>query len=227
LSLTITTRPVVSTRGPDVAAFAAALCIATVTPLPAQDRAPSAAELMDDLMWSRTTIGGPFDLIDQAGRRRTDADFRGKLLLLYFGYTYCPDICPTDLMAIASAIGKLGTAGGEVQPLFITLDPERDTAEQLAGYVGAFHPRLIGLTGASEQIRKVALAYKVYYAKVPAPDGTDYAIDHTGFIYLVGRDGKYLGFFPPNTPPERLVEILRRHLQDSTAAPETAPRSGR
>jgi protein SCO1 len=200
--------------------------MATAMPVPAQNRAPSAGELMDDLMWGRTPIGGPFDLIDQTGRRRTDADFRGKLVLLYFGYTYCPDVCPTDLMAIASAVDQLGSAGDEVQPLFITLDPERDTVEELAGYVGTFHPRLIGLTGAPEQIREVALAYKVYYAKVPAPDGTDYAIDHSGFIYLVGRNGKYLGFFPPNTPPERLVEIVRRHLQ-SSAVPGTAPSSGR
>jgi cytochrome oxidase Cu insertion factor (SCO1/SenC/PrrC family) len=200
--------------------------MAAATPLPAQNRAPSGAELMDDLMWGRTPIGGPFDLIDQTGRRRTDADFRGKLVLLYFGYTYCPDVCPTDLMAIAAAVDQLGPAGHEVQPLFITLDPERDTVEQLAGYVGTFHPRLIGLTGTPERIREVALAYKVYYAKVPAPDGTDYAIDHSGFIYLVGRDGKYLGFFPPNSPPERLVEIVRRQLQ-AIAAPETAPSSGR
>jgi len=179
-------------------------------------------------MWGRTLIGGPFDLIDQTGRRRTDADFRSKLLLVYFGYTYCPDICPTDLMAIAAAIDQLGPADEGIQPLFITIDPERDTVEQLAGYVGAFHPRLIGLTGTAEQIRKVALAYKVYYAKVPAPDGTDYAIDHTSFIYLVGRDGKYLGFFPPNTPAERLVEIVRQHLEwNPTAVPETAPSSGR
>jgi protein SCO1/2 len=199
-------------RWPSVAGIAAALFVVATMSLPAQDNAPSAAELMDDLMWGRTPIGGPFDLIDQTGRRRTDADLRGKLLLLYFGYTYCPDVCPTDLMAIAAAVDQLGPAGENIQPLFITIDPERDTVEQLAGYVGAFHSRLIGLTGPPEQIRKAALAYKVFYARVPAPDGTDYAIDHTSFIYLVGRDGKYLGFFPPNTPAERLVEIVHQHL---------------
>jgi cytochrome oxidase Cu insertion factor (SCO1/SenC/PrrC family) len=215
-------------RWRSVAGIAAVLLVAATVSPPAQDNTPSASELMDDLMWGRTPIGGPFDLIDQTGRRRTDVDFRGKLLLVYFGYTYCPDVCPTDLMAIAAAVDQLGPAGERIQPLFITIDPERDTVEQLAGYVGAFHPRLIGLTGPSEQIRKVALAYKVYYAKVQALDGTDYAIDHTSFIYLVGRDGKYLGFFPPNTPAERLVEILRQHLQGNPrAVRETAPSSGR
>ncbi len=172
---------------------------------------PSAATLMDDLMWGRGPIGGPFALTDHTGKPRTDADFRGKYLLLYFGYSYCPDVCPTDLMAISSAIDLLGAAGDAVQPLLVTLDPERDTREHLADYVAAFHPRLIGLTGSAQQIRKVALAFKVYYAKVAAPAGEDYAIDHTGFTYLVGPDGKYLGFFPPGTSAERMVEIIRRH----------------
>jgi cytochrome oxidase Cu insertion factor (SCO1/SenC/PrrC family) len=172
---------------------------------------PSAAELMDALMWNHGPIGGPFDLIDQNGRRRTDAEFRGKLLILYFGYTYCPDVCPTDLMAIAAAIRLLGPAGNDVQPIFITVDPQRDTVERLRGYVSTFHPRLIGLTGSEHNIRTVALAYKVYYAKVAAERGESYAIDHTGFIYLVGRDGNYLGFFPPGTLAGRMVEIIRQH----------------
>jgi cytochrome oxidase Cu insertion factor (SCO1/SenC/PrrC family) len=173
---------------------------------------PSAAELMDDLMWNHGSIGGPFDLIDQNGRRRTDAEFRGKLLVLYFGYTYCPDVCPTDLMAISSAIHLLGPAGNNVQPIFVTVDPQRDTVEQLRGYVSTFHPRLIGLTGSERDIRTLALAYRVYYAKIAAEHGEPYAIYHTGFIYLVDRDGKYLGFFPPGTPPNRMVEIIRQHL---------------
>jgi cytochrome oxidase Cu insertion factor (SCO1/SenC/PrrC family) len=174
--------------------------------------APPAAELMDALMWNHGPIGAPFDLIDQNGRRRTDAEFRGKLLILYFGYTYCPDVCPTDLIAISSAIRSLGPAGDNVQPIFITVDPQRDTVEHLRGYVSGFHPRLIGLTGSEHDIRTLALAYKVYYAKVAAEHGEPYAIDHTGFIYLVGGDGKYSGFFPPGTPPERIAEIIRQHL---------------
>jgi cytochrome oxidase Cu insertion factor (SCO1/SenC/PrrC family) len=173
---------------------------------------PSAAELMDALMWNHGPIGAPFDLIDQHGRRRTDAQFRGKLLILYFGYTYCPDVCPTDLMAISSAIELLGSAGNNVQPIFITVDPQRDTVEHLRKYVSSFHPRLVGLTGSEHDIHALALAYKVYYAKIAAEHGEPYAIYHTGFIYLVDRNGKYLGFFPPGTRPDRMVEIIRQHL---------------
>jgi protein SCO1/2 len=163
-------------------------------------------------MWSRGPVGGPFALTDHTGRLRTDGEFRGKLMVVYFGYTYCPDVCPTDLLAISQAIEALGPAGDAVQPLFITVDPERDTVAHLAEYVSAFHPRLIGLTGPSEDIRKVALSYKAYYAKVVAGPGEDYVIDHTGVIYLMGRGGEYLGFVPPQTTPQRLIEIIRGQL---------------
>jgi protein SCO1/2 len=176
------------------------------------DDLPSAAQLMDDLMWARGPIGGPFALTDHTGKRRTDAEFRGKLLVIYFGYSYCPDICPADLTAISLALDRLGAAADAVQPIFITLDPERDTAERLADYVAAFHPRLLGLTGGPDQIRKVATAYKTYYAKAENAAGTDYAIDHTAFIYLVGKDGQYLGFLPPSTTPERLSEVIGQRL---------------
>ena len=177
--------------------------------------ARSAAEVMDILMWNREPVGGPFELTDQTGHTRTALDFRGKLMLVYFGFTYCPDICPTDLQAIGLALDKLGSDAERVQPLFITVDPERDTAEHLAQYVPMFHPRLIGLTGNAEAIRKAADAYKVYYAKVSlgkAPD--DYTVDHTAFIYLMDRDGNYLGFFPPGTSADRMVEIIRPRLAE-------------
>jgi protein SCO1 len=170
---------------------------------------PSAASLMDDLMWGRGSVGGPLALIDHTGQRRTDADFRGKLLLVYFGFTYCPDICPTDLQAIGLALDRLREAGDAVQPLFVTLDPERDTPQQLADYVPMFHPRLIGLSGHESAIRQAARAYKVYYAKVPTADGSDYTIDHSGFIYLMDRAGQYVGFFPPGTPPDRIADVIR------------------
>jgi cytochrome oxidase Cu insertion factor (SCO1/SenC/PrrC family) len=174
----------------------------------------SATRLMDDLMWNRGPIGGPFALIDHTGKLRTDEDFRGKLLLIYFGYSYCPDVCPTDLQQIGLAVDGLGVRAEAVQPLFITLDPDRDTALHLADYVPSFHPRLIGLTGSAEQIRHVALAYKVYYAKYP-PDSSDYVIDHSAFIYLVDKTGKYIGFFPPGTTADRMIEIITLNLSDA------------
>ncbi len=132
----------------------------------AAEEQPSAAQMMDDLMYGRGTVGGPFTLTDQTGRQRSDSEFRGKLMIVYFGYTFCPDVCPADLMAITQALDALGPAAEGVQPIFITVDPERDT-KVLADYVSAFHHSLIGLTGSPEEIRKVANAYKAFYAKVP------------------------------------------------------------
>ena len=186
--------------------LAAVIASSALAQEPDPDRA---ARLMDDLMWGRSHVGGPFTLIDHTGKQRTDADFRGKLLIVYFGYTTCPDICPTELMQIGLAVDKLGAAGDEVQPLFISVDPERDTPAVLAPYVAQFHPRLIGLTGTPQQIRSVADSYKAYYAKYTPPDGAIYLIDHTGFVYLVGRDGQYAGFFPPGTTADRMIEIIR------------------
>jgi protein SCO1 len=168
----------------------------------------SAAELMDAVMWNREPIGGPFALVDQRGVRRTDADFRGKLMLVYFGFTSCPDVCPTDLQSIGAAVDRLGEAGEAVQPLFITLDPERDTPQQLADYVPMFHPRLLGLSGDAAAIADAARAYRVYYARVPTKD-VDYTIDHSGFIYLMDRDGKYVGFFPPGTSGDQMADAIR------------------
>ena len=172
----------------------------------------SAAELMDAVMWNREPIGGPFALTDHNGLRRKDVDFRGKLLLIYFGYMFCADICPTDLQVISSTVDGLGPTGHMVQPVFITLDPERDTAGRLASYVASFHPRLIGLTGELSQVAAVARAYKVFYRRVHDARSSDYLIDHTSFIYLVDEGGKYVGFFPPGTTAERMIEIIKLHL---------------
>lgn len=175
--------------------------------------AGSAAETMDILMWNREPVGGPFALVDHTNTPRSDRDFRGRLMLVYFGFTYCPDVCPTDLMAIGQALDQLGPDAEMVQPLFITVDPERDTAEHLAEYVPLFHPRLIGLTGSLDAIRSAADAYKVYFERIATGTAAgDYTVDHTAFIYLMDRDGKYLGFFPPGTSPERMVEIIRPRL---------------
>ena len=174
----------------------------------AQKSDRSAAELMDVVMWNREPIGGPFALIDQNGARRTDADFRGQFMLIYFGFTYCPDVCPTDLQQMGMAVDQLGPAGDAVQPIFITVDPERDTPEHLKDYVAMFHPRFVGLTGDANAIKEVARAYRTYYAKV-AFGKSDYTVDHSAFIYLMGRNGEYLGFFPPGTSAELLAGTLR------------------
>jgi len=196
--------------------FAALLacCILSSYNARTEDAVPNqftAAEMMDDLMYGRGRVGGPFTLIDQAGRTRSDSEFRGKLMIVYFGYTFCPDVCPTDLMAITQALDALGSLAENIQPIFITIDPERDTAV-LAEYLKAFHKSFIGLTGSPEEIRKLANAYKAFYAKLPGVAGGDYVFDHTGVIYLMGKSGEYFGFVPPQTDPERLTEILRQQL---------------
>ena len=128
------------------------------------------------------------------------------------GRKQCPVGKATFAAGTVLPIRLLGPAGNNLQPIFITVDPQRDMVEHLREYMSTFHPRLVGLTGLEHDIRTLALAYKVYYAKIAAEHGEPYAIDHTGFIYLVGGDGKYLGFFPPGTAPDRMVEIIRQHL---------------
>ena len=168
-----------------------------------------ASESMDAVMWGQSTIGGPFRLVDHTGTPRTEADFRGKVLLVYFGFTHCPDICPTDLMAIAGALNEIGPKADQVQALFITLDPQRDTQKLLATYVDSFHDQFIGLTGSEIDIRRAAHAYKVYFKKVPGKNDDDYAIDHSAYIYLMDRDGKFAGVFPPSTSPDRIAQVLK------------------
>src|SRR5438270_10783658 len=120
---------------------------------------PTAAEMMDDLMYGRGPVGGPFTLVDQDGKPRSDGEFRGKLMIVYFGYTFCPDVCPTDLMAITQALDSLGSEAANVQPIFITIDPERDT-KVLSEYLKAFYPSFIGLSGPPDTIMQVANSYK-------------------------------------------------------------------
>jgi cytochrome oxidase Cu insertion factor (SCO1/SenC/PrrC family) len=130
----------------------------------AAEQRPSAAQMMDDLMYGRGPVGGPFMLADQTGRQRSDTEFRGKLMIVYFGYSYCPDVCPTDLMAITQALDSLGPLADGVQPVFITIDPERDT-KVLAEYLHAFHQSFVGLTGSPDEIRTVANSYRHFTRK--------------------------------------------------------------
>jgi protein SCO1 len=139
------------------------------------------------------TIGGPFVLENSSGKTVTDRDFRGKYMLVYFGYTYCPDVCPTTLNAVADALDRLGPKANDLRPIFITVDPERDTPDVMKQYTGAFSPNLIGLTGTPDQIARVAKEYRVYYARhVTGPGPNDYSMDHSSIIYLMGPDGNFI-----------------------------------
>jgi cytochrome oxidase Cu insertion factor (SCO1/SenC/PrrC family) len=189
-------------------------CIVFSAPLAANEAAdPSPTELIEGLLSGRAPVGGPFELTDQTGHRRTDADFHGKLVVLYFGYTYCPDVCPTELQSISLALDKLGAAAETVQPVFISVDPERDTPARLAEFVASFHPRLIGLTGSLAEVRKTAIAYRTFFAKNSATAPGEYSVDHTGVIYLVGKDGRYLGFLPPGASPDEIADAIRIRLK--------------
>lgn len=159
-------------------------------------------------------IGGPFHLTDDQGKPRSDADFRGKLMLIYFGYTTCPDLCPTTLAIMGDALDRLGPDAADIAPLFITVDPERDTVEHLKGYAEQFGPGIVGLTGTPEQIADAAHAYKVYYHKAEAKPGESYLMDHSSIVYLMDRDGRYVANFGPDSTSEDIARVVRSHLKD-------------
>jgi cytochrome oxidase Cu insertion factor (SCO1/SenC/PrrC family) len=168
-----------------------------------------------DAALGNPAIGGPFALVDQTGRPVTDQSYKGLYRLIYFGYTFCPDACPTELQVMAQAVDDLGDAGDRVQPIFITIDPERDTVKQLAGYVPNFHKRLAGLTGSPEQIAQVAKEYKVYYAKAEQPDSQAYLMNHSSFVYLLDPDGRFITVFPSDMDAEKMASELRKYMAGS------------
>ncbi len=158
-------------------------------------------------------FGGPFTLTAHDGRRVSDTDFRGRFTLIYFGYTRCPDVCPIDLLTMGEALKSLGAEAGRIQPLFITVDPARDTPALLAGYVESFHPRLLGLTGAEAEIAAAVRAWKVHRVKyTPANDPGNYGIDHSSLTYLMGLDGKFRTLIAHNTGAEKMAQTVRAYL---------------
>jgi cytochrome oxidase Cu insertion factor (SCO1/SenC/PrrC family) len=157
-------------------------------------------------------IGGPFELTDQNGNAVTDQTFKGRLMLIYFGFTYCPDACPTALGVMSAAIDKLDVAADQVVPILITVDPERDTPQVLKDYVSNFHPRMMGLTGTKEQIAQAAKAYRVFYQKAAGPTPDEYLMDHTLLVYLMDGDGKYITHFGPDATPDQMADEIRKHL---------------
>jgi len=158
-------------------------------------------------------IGGPFTLTDANGKTVTDADFRGRYMLIFFGFTNCPDICPAGLQLISAAMAKLGDKADKLVPVFVSVDPARDTPEKLASYVKNFDDRVIGLTGTPEQIADIAKVYRVFYEKTPNESAPgDYGMNHTSIIYLMGPDGKYVRHFTPMTDLDEMVQRLDKLL---------------
>jgi protein SCO1/2 len=169
---------------------------------------------------SPQAIGGPFKLKTGRGDIVTDRDFRGKWLLVYFGYTHCPDICPTTLTEVVQTIDLLGATGAGVQPLFISIDPERDTPDVMDAYVKALDPRIIGMTGTPADIAAAAKGYRVHYAKVKSKDSEqDYQMEHSSFVYLIGPDGGYVTLFTPGAgqAPDKMAAKLRELIGQSRA----------
>jgi protein SCO1/2 len=161
----------------------------------------------------KALIGGPFELAGKDGKTVTDKDFRGRYMLVFFGFTHCPDICPAELQVMSAALEDLGADADKVVPIFITLDPERDTPEAVTAYVQNFGTNFVGLTGSPEAIEKAAKAYRVTYQKFQDESmGDDYSIDHSALVYLMGPDGAFVTHIPYGTPPKKMAETLRRYL---------------
>jgi protein SCO1 len=158
-----------------------------------------------------SAIGGPFRLVDQNGKTVTDGDLKGKWSLVYFGYTHCPDACPTALNDISIALDELGPKRGAVRPVFITVDPERDTPEVLKSYVTSFDAPILALTGTPEEIAQAAKDYRVYYAK-HAEAGGDYSMDHSSVIYVMDPQGRFTASFTHESSPEEIAERLKKLL---------------
>ena len=158
------------------------------------------------------SVGGPFALTDQNGVARTDADFRGRYMLIYFGYSFCPDVCPTTLGVMADAVERLGAKAARVAPVFITVDPERDKPDVLKQYLAVFSPRFTGLTGNLKDVVAVSRAYRVYFIKHPLPGG-GYYIDHSSSIYMMGPDGKFVTSYDVTIGPDGLAADLKKRLQ--------------
>jgi protein SCO1/2 len=158
-------------------------------------------------------IGGPFSLVGTDGKPVTDRDFRGRYMLIFFGFTHCPDICPAELQVIAQALDQLGDKAKKVVPIFITLDPERDTPEAMANYVKSFGGNFVGLTGSPEAIAAAAKAYRVAYSKVENKDSPgDYSVDHSALVYLMDPEGRYVTHFSYGLSAEQMAEKLGKLL---------------
>ena len=186
-----------------IAAFAGSLVIGLLVMLWALGGTRSIA--------TPAAIGGPFQLTDQSGQAVTDKDMQGRPTLIFFGFTHCPDVCPTSLFEISEVLRAMGPDADRVNAYFISVDPERDSAAAMKEYLSSFDPRLKGLSGPPEDLAKVISEYRVYAKKVPLKDG-DYTMDHTALVYLMDREGKFVAPFNLKRTPEEAAVDLRRYL---------------
>lgn len=166
----------------------------------------------DQVTTGRALVGGPFSLVDGTGQRVTDKDFAGKRLLVFFGFTNCPDVCPGGLQVIAGALGKLGSKADKLAPIFITLDAERDTPQKTSDFAKSFSPRIVGLSGTPEETAAAAKAYRAYYKKVPGKDAETYNVDHSSLIYLMDEHGQYAAHFPYPITVDELASKLDKAI---------------
>ncbi len=203
-----------------VAALAVGSALALLMPVPegARQQAPAATVLRQDaapmVLPAPASLGGPFTLTSHRGETVTEHDFAGRYRLMYFGFTFCPDICPTDLAEMAAALDSLPAEQAErIAPIFISVDPERDTPEVLAGHMPLFSDRLIGLTGTPEAVKQAAEAFKVYYAKQPTADEDFYLVDHSAFIYLMGPEGEPISLIRHDAGVADIAAELQRVLE--------------
>jgi protein SCO1 len=184
------------------AVFAGAAALAGIT-LALWPREPAATRVSD--------VGGPFKLIDHNGRMVTEADFKGRPFLVFFGFTHCPDVCPTALFEMSETFRRLGADAEKARALFISVDPERDTPEKLKQYLSSFDPRIVGLTGTPADIAAATKAYKAYAKKVPLERG-EYTMDHSAIVYLMDRNGRFVAPFNLKRPADQAAADLRRYL---------------
>lgn len=180
---------------------AAAIAAATLALLPGSERTAGMP----------ASVGGPFQLVDQDGKAVTEKDYAGAPFLVFFGFTHCPDVCPTTLFDMSQAFEALGPDARRIAGLFITVDPERDTPEVMKSYLGSFHPSIRGLTGSPDQVAAAIKAYRAYAKKVPTQGG-DYTMDHTAVVYLMGKDGVFVAPLNLKRPPAETAAELRKYL---------------
>lgn len=173
-------------------------------------------QLPGHLSTGTALVGGPFTLTDQNGRKVSEKDFLGRYMLVFFGFTYCPDICPTELQVMATALDRLSPAmAAKIQPLFVSIDPARDTPAAMAEYVAQFHPAIVGLTGSPAQVDAAAKAFRIYYAKAPGGDADSYMMDHTTYTYLMGPKGEFLTVFARGTTAEDMAAAVSKFVSSA------------